>query len=80
VTAHSFYGLLHYINGTGKAFAELESAIQFAEENPSLSGRVSRLLGPVEAAHPELPQHIASETKSCWSKSTISEPGLWRRG
>ena len=24
VTAHSSYGLLHYINGTGKAFAELE--------------------------------------------------------
>jgi len=35
VTAHSSYGLLHYINGTGKAFAELESAIQFAQENPS---------------------------------------------
>ena len=30
VTAHS-----SYINGTGKAFAELESAIQFAEENPA---------------------------------------------
>jgi hypothetical protein len=29
------HGLLHYINGTGKAFAELESAIQFAEENPA---------------------------------------------
>ena len=24
MTAHSSYGLLHYINGTGKAFAELE--------------------------------------------------------
>ena len=35
VTAHSSYGLLHYINGTGKAFIELESAIQFAEENPA---------------------------------------------
>jgi len=35
VTAHSPYGLLHYINGTGKVFAELESAIQFAEENPA---------------------------------------------
>ena len=28
-------GPLHYINGTGKVFAELESAIQFAEENPA---------------------------------------------
>jgi hypothetical protein len=35
VTAHSPCGLLHYINGTGKVFAELESAIQFAEENPA---------------------------------------------
>jgi hypothetical protein len=35
VTAHGSYGPLHYINGTGKAFAELESAIQFAEENPA---------------------------------------------
>ncbi len=35
VTAHSSYGVLHYINGTGKAFVELESAIQFAEENPA---------------------------------------------
>jgi hypothetical protein len=35
VTAHSSYGPLHYINGTGKAFAELGSAIQFAEENPA---------------------------------------------
>jgi hypothetical protein len=35
VTAHSSNGLLHYINGTGKAFVELESAIQFAEENPA---------------------------------------------
>ena len=37
VTAHSPYGLLHYINinGTGKVFDELESAIQFAEENPA---------------------------------------------
>jgi hypothetical protein len=35
VTAYSSYGPLHYINGTGKAFAELESAIQFAEENPA---------------------------------------------
>ena len=33
VTTHSPYGLLHYINVTGKVFAELESAIQFAEEN-----------------------------------------------
>ena len=24
VTAHSTYGLLHYINGTGKVFAQLE--------------------------------------------------------
>ena len=35
VTAHSSYGLLHYINGTGKAFAELGSAIRFAEGNPA---------------------------------------------
>jgi hypothetical protein len=35
VIAHSSYGLLHYINGTGKAFAGLESAIHFAEENPA---------------------------------------------
>jgi hypothetical protein len=34
VTAHSPYGPLHYVNGTGKAFAELQSAIQFAEEYP----------------------------------------------
>ena len=35
VTAHSPYGLLHYVNGTGKVFAALESAIQFAQENPA---------------------------------------------
>jgi hypothetical protein len=34
VAAHSSYGALHYVNGTGKAFAELESAIEFAEEHP----------------------------------------------
>jgi hypothetical protein len=28
-------GLLHYVNGTGKAFPELESAIAFAEEDPT---------------------------------------------
>jgi hypothetical protein len=35
VRAHCSTGLLHCINGTGKAFVELESAIQFAEENPA---------------------------------------------
>jgi hypothetical protein len=35
VTMQSSYGPLHCINGTGKAFADLESAIQFAEENPA---------------------------------------------
>jgi hypothetical protein len=35
VTMQSSYGPLHCINGTGKAFAVLESAIQFAEENPA---------------------------------------------
>ena len=35
VTAHSPYGLLHYVNGTGKVFAALESAIQFAQDNPA---------------------------------------------
>ena len=35
VTLHSSHGVLHCIKGTGKAFAELESAIQFAEENPA---------------------------------------------
>jgi hypothetical protein len=29
------FGLLYYVNGTGKTFPELESAIAFAEENPT---------------------------------------------
>ena len=44
VTAHSSYGLLHYINGTGKAFAELGSAIQFADENPASPKSRARIL------------------------------------
>jgi hypothetical protein len=35
VTVQSPFGLLHYVDGTGKAFPELESAIAFAEENPA---------------------------------------------
>jgi hypothetical protein len=35
VIVRSRSGLLHYVNGTGKAFPELESAIAFAEENPT---------------------------------------------
>jgi hypothetical protein len=36
-------------------------------------------LATVEAAHPELPKRIASETLML-EQSTVSEPGLWRRG
>jgi hypothetical protein len=35
VTTFSSDGPLHYVNGTGKVFAELESAIEFAEEHPA---------------------------------------------
>ena len=35
VIVQSRSGSLHYVDGTGKAFAALESAIQFAEENPA---------------------------------------------
>jgi hypothetical protein len=35
VTVHSSSSPLHYVNRTGKVFAELEGAIQFAEENPA---------------------------------------------
>jgi hypothetical protein len=35
VIVRSRSGLLHYVNGTGKAFPELENAIAFAEENPT---------------------------------------------
>ena len=36
-------------------------------------------LATVEAAHPELPQRIGTETLML-EQSTVSEPGLWRRG
>ena len=35
VMVQSRVGLLHYVDGTGKAFVALESAIQFAEQNPA---------------------------------------------
>ena len=36
-------------------------------------------LATVDAAHPEIPQRIASGTLAL-EQSTVSEPGLWRRG
>ena len=35
VMVQSRFGLLHYVDGTGKAFVALENAIQFAEQNPA---------------------------------------------
>ena len=62
VIAHSSYGLLHHINGTGKAFAKLESAIQFAEENPA---------SPNRSANP--PLGVLNKLQFCQSSAS---PGL----